>query len=438
MKQRTVLVVSLNFPPSQIASVHRARHLAKHLPKFGWTPVVITVDERYHKEPIDPDLGGLVSSTEVHRVNALPLNLTAPLGLGDLSLRSWFAVRSKLQTLIKQRGADLVFITGWPFYQMLLSVEIAAAGIPVVLDFQDPWVSAWGAMQPSWSKAGLTQLLAKILEPQALRGASFVTSVSETQNADLVARYPWLDASHMAAIPIGGDPDDFEQLRRQRTCRAGDLLQEGKFNLSFIGTFMPRSGPLIRLVLEALRRLQCEEPAIAHRIRMNFVGTSNQADDRTTYRVMPIAREIGLESQVFETPQRIPFLQALSVLVNSDAILLVGSDEAHYTASKIYPALMCGRPFLSFFHEASSSHSILASAGGGFAHAYSPNRPGSEMIADLADSLRHLVESPHGLGRIDPAVCAPYEAKAIAERFAGIFSDLTTGKCMDYRSTQSL
>src|SRR5207302_1791874 len=113
-----------------------------------------------------------------------------------------------------RHAADAVLITGSPYYPMLLAPEIRRRfRVPVVLDFQDPWVSAWGAAQPRFSRAGLVYRAAAILEPRALHGADFVTSVSENQNAEMAARYRWLDASRMAAIPIGGDPDDFAALR---------------------------------------------------------------------------------------------------------------------------------------------------------------------------------------------------------------------------------
>ena len=46
-----------------------------------------------------------------------------------------------------------------------------------------------------------------------------------------------------------------------------------------------------------------------------------------------------------------PYLEAIGVLARSDGITLIGSDEPHYTPSKIYPGLMAGRPFISLFHR---------------------------------------------------------------------------------------
>ena len=214
---RKVLIVSPFFPPSTLAGVHRARHLAKHLPAAGWTPIVLCVDEAYQEERLDLGLARLVSSsTEVIKVAALSAKLTRPFGVGEVSLRAWGPIRREVKRLLGSRKIDAVLITGSPYYPMLLAEPIKRRfAVPVVLDFQDPWVSDAGAKQPKFSKAGLSHHLATVLEPLALRGADYITSVSDRQNADMAARYPWLDRAQMASLPIGGDSDDFAALREQ-------------------------------------------------------------------------------------------------------------------------------------------------------------------------------------------------------------------------------
>ena len=90
----------------------------------------------------------------------------------------------------------------------------------------------------------------------------------------------------------------------------------------------------MRVLLKAFAKLRSTEPALAARVRLNFVGTSNQPNDDASYRVIPIAEEVGVAEAVREIPRRIPFLQALKVLAQSNGLLLIGSDEPHYTASK--------------------------------------------------------------------------------------------------------
>lgn len=419
------MIVSPYFPPSTLAGVHRARHLARHLPSAGWTPIVLCVDEQFHEQHLDPGLAALVpGDVEIVKTRAHSAALTRTIGLGDIGLRGWSQIRNTLFELLASRRIDAVLITGSPFYPMLLAPAIKRRfPTPVVLDFQDPWVSAWGGAQPALSKAGMAHRLATALEPRALRGADFVTSVSDTQNEEMAARYPWLDVSRMAGIPIGGDPDDFAALRAQEAELADDL-EPGCVNLSYVGTFLPRSSDLVCVLLRAFKRLRAAEPLLAQRIRLNFLGTSNQPNDRTTFRVRPLAEAEGVAEAVREIPQRLPYLRALAALARSQGILLIGSDEPHYTASKIYPALMSGRPFLSLFHRASSAHAILSSTGGGAALAFETADELCALEAPLTEVLRTLSTSPQTLGRADPKAYAQYGACNIARRFGSVFDSL--------------
>jgi len=426
---RTVVIVSPYFPPSTLAGVHRARHLAKHLPAAGWTPIVLCVDEACHEQNLDPALAALVpQDVKIVKTTALPARLARGLGFGDIGLRAWYPLRRALIRLLETRPIGAVLITGSPYYPMLLAPRIKHSyGVPVALDFQDPWVSTWGAAQPPLSKAGLAHRLATQLEPRALAGATFVTSVSDTQNAEMAARYPWLKAHRMASVPIGGDPEDFAVLATTPWSNHCKISDKELINLSYVGTFLPRAGPLVRTLFRAFARLRAQEPVLASRIRLNFIGTSNQPNDTTTYRVRPLAEAEKVAEAVHEIPRRLPYLEALGVLARSYGSLLVGSDEPHYTASKIYPALMSGRPYISLFHRASSAHAILRNAGGGRVFAFATPSELAALEAPLAEGLRALACAPETLGRVDPSAWAPYAAPAIARRFADIFDSLIAG-----------
>lgn len=421
--QRTVLIVSPHFPPSSLAGVHRARHLANHLPDHGWRPIVVRADERSYAEPGDPALARLVDpACEQVRVRALPMSWTRPLGFGDIGLRIFPFLGAALDQAIAQYRPEAVLFTGFPFYPMLLAGRVKQRRrLPVILDFQDPWVSDFGAQQAGASKAGLAHRLAVALEPRALRHADFVTSVSEVQNQAMASRYPWLDASRMAAIPIGGDPQDFAALRGYAPVSPAVSLDPSLININYVGAFLPRAEPLARQLFRALAMLRASEPALAQRLRLNFIGGSNRPDGFDDTRVRRLAEAEGVADLVREMPQRTPFLEALSLLTNAHGLLLIGSDEPHYTASKIYPALMSGRPYLSLFHAQSSAHAILSAAGGGVSLAFEDQAGLDALTSTLADGLRRLAQHPADLGAADPAAYAAFTAKAVAGRFAAIF-----------------
>jgi hypothetical protein len=420
---KRILIVSPYFPPSMLAGAHRARHLAKYLPAAGWRPIVLCVDERFHDETLDPGLATLLpAALEIVKVGALPARLTNVAGIRDLGLRAFYRLKAAAREILDAESVDAVLITGSPYYPMLLSGWLKRQyGTPVVLDFQDPWVSAFGAAQPRLSKGGLAHWLATRLEPRALRHADFVTSVSDVQNAEMASRYSWLDAGKMAAIPIGGDADDYTALQTLHDRNRRQLLDPGYINFSYVGTFLPRSSVTARMLFEALAELRRASPDLSRRLRFNFVGTSNHPDDTATYRFRPLAEAAGVGDLVVETPQRIPYLDALDVLSNSSVVLLLGSDEPHYTASKIYPGLLSGRPFLSLFHSASSAHRILAEAGGGRALSFATQEEFDALKPALVAAIRDLATAPDA-GKAHPRSIAPYSARAVAGRFAEIFN----------------
>lgn len=420
------IIVSPYFPPSALAGVHRGRHLAKHLPAAGWTPVVVCVDEAFHEERIDPGLAALVpESVEIVKVAALPQRICRPLGFGDIGLRAWRPLRAAVMRLLAAREVGAVLITGSPYYPMLLGAEIKQRfGVPVVLDFQDPWVSAWGATQPRFSKAGAAHWLATLLEPKAVAAADFITSVSEAQNAEMLARYPQFAPECILAIPIGGDPEDYGAMREMSPCTGSFALDTSRINVSYVGTIWPPVLDTVRALLAALAEVRTRRPEIYARLSVNFIGTSSNPNALDGCWVRPFAEAAGVADAVREEPHRLPYLEALSLQARSDAILILGSTEPHYTASKIYGVMMSGRPYLSLFHHLSSSHQILSRAGGGIALGFEGEGALTDIIGPLADALICLTSAPETLGRADPAIYRDYTATKIAKQYADVFDAL--------------
>lgn len=401
--------------------MHRARHLAKHLSATGWRPTVVCVDERFHEERLDPELARMVpGDLDLVKVEALPTHLARPLGVGDIGIRGYVGLRRAVMQRLDRQNVGAVMITGSPYYPMLLAPELRRRGVPVLLDFQDPWVSAWGAGQPPLSKAGLSHRLACLLEPKAVRAASFITSVSELQNAEMARRYPGLDRTRMSAVPIGGDPDDYAALARDSIPKS-----DGCFRVVYAGTIWPAVAPTLQTFLRALQRLRDVQPRLFDKLRLSFIGTSADPNGVNAYRVLPAAEALGVARVVEEIPQRVPYLQALERQAQGDANLILGSPEAHYTASKIFGVLMTGRPYLSVLHESSSAHAILTKAGGGAALSFASATDLDGLEVRLAEALAALATNPEAMGRADPAAYADYTAEAVAKTYGGIFDKLS-------------
>ena len=364
---RRVLMVSPHFPPDTGAATHRVRLLAPHLTKYGWEPTVLTLEPTSYEGRLDPELMELVPTVlRVVRCRAWNPRWTRRLGFGDLGLRAFWGLYRTCVQLLNQENFDVLFITILPGYPALLGpIMHRKVGIPYVLDYQDPWVSAWGLAVGSGPngeadlKSRASRWIATQLEPIALRHAAAITAVSAGTYEQIVARMPEIVDVPRAAIPVGGEPGDLEYLRRRPRCNPFFDPTDGLFHLCYVGTLLPLGFETLRAVLKAVRLLRDRKPDIYRLLRLHFFGTSNQTTADAPCRVVPLAREIGVDESVTEVAYRIDYLDALTVQCQASAILLMGSSEPHYTASKLYPALLAQRPILAVFHTASSVIEVL-------------------------------------------------------------------------------
>jgi len=247
--------------------------------------------------------------------------------------------------------------------------------------------------------------------------------VSQGTIDGIVERIPAAARVPHAVIPLGFEPGDFAALRDRPLSGAPFDSADGAVHLCYVGTLLPAGVETLRLLLQGLARARRDDPG-ASRLRLHFFGTSNQSES-AVHRVLPIARDCGVADAVTEEPSRLDYLDALSVLTHAAAIVLLGSSERHYTASKLYPALLAKRPILALFHEQSSVVSILRAAASeptSRVVTYGDGPPDEAHVAAVACHLRALAArcayqaADVALERVD-AVSARHLAGALAAIF---------------------
>jgi glycosyltransferase involved in cell wall biosynthesis len=431
---RRVLMVSPHFPPDSSAASHRVRLLAPHLEEAGWSPTVVTLDRSAYEGRLDPGLEALVpASLRVVRADAWRAGLTRRVGLGDLGLRAFTGLRHTCRALLSRERFDALFITVYPVYPALLGPGLKAAfHVPFVLDYQDPWVGAWGRSvgggpggSPDW-KSRASRRLGTWLEPKAVNAADAIVAVSQGTIDGIVERIPAAARLPHGVIPLGFEPDDFTALGARPPIARHFDATDGLVHLCYVGTLLPAGTGTLRLLLRALALARRDDPA-ASCLRLHFFGTSNQSDS-DVHRVLPVARECGVADAVTEVPGRLDYLDALSVLTHASAILLLGSSERHYTASKLFPALLAKRPILALFHEASSVVSILRAAAVEptvRVVTYGDASPDEARVAEVACHLHALAAAcaydarDVSLERVDEV-----SARHLARRLAAVFNQV--------------
>jgi len=363
-------MISPHFPPDTSAATHRVRMLAPHLPEYGWEPTIVSVDPRDYESRLEQGLLELVpKNLRIIRCRAWPAQWTRRVGIGDLGLRAWQGLYAACSQLLQKERFDVVFITIYPSYPALLGPLFKYRfAVPFVLDYQDPWVSAWGESvgggpngSPDW-KSRVTRWMAQRLEPRTVKAVDAITAVSQATYEAVRLRNPDLKDTLCEEIPLGGESADFDYIRKHPRTNPHFDSDDGNFHLCCVGTLLPLGFETLRAVLRAVVMLRQQQPDFYARLRLHFFGTSNQTNSGVPQRVVPVAREFGIEDRVTEIAPRIDYLEALTVLTQATAILMMGSTEPHYTASKLYPGLLAQRPILAVFHESSSVVDILRRA----------------------------------------------------------------------------
>jgi Glycosyl transferase 4-like domain len=423
---KRVLIVGADFAPSSYPPALRIRYFAQHLKEFGWEPVILTTDPRYYETDVDQENEKLLpADLEVIRTRAIPASLTRKFGFGDLGLRSLWHHWRAMNRIFRERRVDLVFVPIPPYPSIVLGrLAHARFGIPYVIDYIDPYVTEYYWKLPRSQrppKHALAYYTARMVEPFALKRAAAVVGVDTSYTADLFVRYPWL-AAKSASIPYGGEPSDFEYLRQHPRANPVFDPQDGFLHLSYVGRGGPDMLPSLRAVFQAVIVGLKRWPDLFGRLRMHFVGTTYAHRAAEEYQVLGLAKETGVEQLVDEHPGRVAYLTAIQIMLDSHALLAVGSESVHYTASKIFPCILAARPLLAVFHEKSSVSTILRETRASDVIEFGATRPVSATVEDIAGQLRNLLGLPaNSRPPIRWDVFERYTTKAMTGRLAAVF-----------------
>ncbi len=416
-----VLLVAPEFPPANTAGAHRPRLLARHLPEFGWTPTVLTIKREAIEGPLDPMLEELVDPMlNVIRTSALPVRPIRV--IGDIGIRSLWHHARAISAVAGRGEADAIVLFGPPWFSFALGPLMRRRfGTPYVVDYIDPWMSDWTASHPFPTKGWFYHRAAKAIEPVVLRSAAHITAVSPGFLDELRTRYPWLDGDRMSAMPYGADPDDMQAAARLGI-EPPDFSAGDAFNVCFTGAIQPRGQALLRATLTGVRALRDSGSAAGRRVRLRFYGTSNLTWGHDRHAVLDLARAMGLGDVVAETPERIPYLQALAVLAAADVVVVMGSSAAQYDASKLYPALVSGRPILALCHRESRMRRVMEDTHAGCCVTFDTDGDLENRGDEIGRALETLAARPPR--RPDATAIEPFGARASGRQLAAILDGL--------------
>lgn len=430
---RRVLVVSPHFPPVNAPDMQRARLALPHLRSLGWDPVVLAVGpDNVEGAVVEPALEQTYPpDIRIVRVRGIPPWLTRPLGFGSLWLRCGCALRRAGERLLRREKFDLVFFTTTQFDVFTLGPRwLARFGVPYVLDYQDPWVNDYyqrANLRPPGGhlKFWLSQFTGRLREPAAVRQAAAIVSVSTSYGPDLLARYPDLDSAKIIHLPFGSEPSDLATARRHSPEHPLVPFGDGHRHLVYAGRCGPDMTASLTLLFRAFRRYLNTHPESAQATRLHFIGTDYAPPPLGRYWAKPIALAEGVADFVSEHCYRVPYFDALHYLARSDGVLLVGSTDPTYSASKIFPCLFAHRPLLVVAHKNSLMLELAKTHGAAAAYGFS-NHWNTPAEVEAVITRLHDEWFVNGLDRLPPTIdkhaLHPHTAIGMTEILAGVFN----------------
>ena len=394
---RRVALVSGHFAPSNLVGAQRARLWSRYLPEFDWQPIVVTGDPAQYEERPDPDLQRLVAPGL--RVIHAPTLSTRPIRLvGDVGVRAFWGCYRVLARLAAAREVDFVMVTiPSNFLAPVGRLIHRRYGVPFGIDYQDPWVNRWPGIEVPFSRAWGSYQLASILEPWSVHGASLITGMAPGYVAGMLERNPGVAKDAVIAfMPMGSAPEDYELVRTLE--RPPFLFQpgDGHFHMIYAGALLPAGIVVLDAFLAGLRALKERAPGLAARLKVHFVGTGSSPDDPHGHQVQARARQAGVDDIVDEHPQRIAYVDALNHLMKSDAVLVLGSTEPHYTPSNVFQAMLSRRPVFAMLHRDSTAVGMIRSAHAG--RVLTLTESALPAAAEVAGALESVMQD----GTFDP------------------------------------
>lgn len=428
-QSRTVLIIAPDFTPSSYPPALRARFFAQHLREFGWEPIVLTTHPENYEWSVDPENEKLLDPTvEVIRTGAWSIEWTRKLGFGDLSLRTLWPHWRALSRICRARRIDLILISVPPNWAIALGrLAYMRFRIPYILDYNDPiltdyyWTVPRSKRPPKWE---LVYSIFRVLEPFALKRVDQIIGVDDSYMAGLFKNYGWLKGVAATAVAFGVEPQDFEYIRRHPRPNPFFEAGDGLFHLVYVGRGGPDMVATLRALFTAVGQGRNKAPDIYRRLRMHFIGTTYAPKAGGKYQVLPLAEECGVRELVEENPARVQHLDAIQILLDADALIVLGSEAPHYTASKLFPYILAAKPLLAIFHEDSSGVKLLDETRAGKAITFGAARPPLSVTGEIQAAVDGLLRAPVAAHpATDWEKFEPFTARAVTARLAKVFED---------------
>jgi glycosyltransferase involved in cell wall biosynthesis len=417
---KKVLFITYYWPPSGKASLHWPLKIMKHLPKYDWQPIVLTVEEDTFSqqdetlsEDISPELkviraksyepfniykkfigkkedDQLVASETIsksnrslsHRISIwLRMNLFIP----DARVGWYFPAIKAARKLINDEKIDAIVSVGPPHSTHLIGKKMSKKlNIPHVPVFIDPWVDI--IYYKDFKRSKITLSIDNHLEKTVLQNAKAIVFVTETMKNDYTIKYNFIEGKSNV-LYWGYNEEDFERIIVKKEQKEEKVFVHAGNIFSYQNP--PNFWKQIKKEIER-----------GNNIRIKFIGTVDPEIKKS------IAEE-GL-NEITEYCGFLPYNEMLKNISEADFLLVCASEPRH-VPGKLFEYLRTGNPIIAFGNNNEEVKQILDNSNAGTMFNY------DDSGEDFFTNYKNL--------KPEPSYVVRFDRKRIAAEMANILSN---------------
>jgi len=183
----------------------------------------------------------------------------------------------------------------------------------------------------------------------------------------------------------------------------------------YAGAMLPKA----YVPLDAIFKSIYNNPEVFKEIEFHFIGTGRRPNDDQSYTIRPLAEKYHLwQTNVYEYPKRIPYLDVLVHLKAGDGIFILGSTEPHYTPSKTYQAALSGKPILAVLHSQSTAVKVVRESGAGMVLDFEGEKNLKMEVASFPSVFEKYKKwiKTYSVDQISMGIFDNYSAKKVTEK----------------------
>lgn len=415
---RRFLYITPYFPPQARVGALRPLKFARHLPAFGWAPVVLC--DLWKGARLNPALLNEVPDSTIvvrdysRRASTAGRDMRAPapkappatpgkklpipdaltnpelVPLGEHSVHMPHALAAAHRVLAQAR-CEAIVVNADPYAALLVGAKLAReTGLPLIQDLRDPW-SVCELRRPR--RPAPIRRLVDLLERRAFAPASHIVINTETSLADYRAHYADWDPGRFSCIRNHADPALIDH---------GEAPGFDRFTLLFLGNFRRfLDGSVLLEVLAQLRQRGVAE-------QVQLVVTGDVGAD-----TWERAKGLGVDAMLAKHPF-VPYPQVGPVMDAADVLMILSNATRGRIPAKLYDYVQTDRPIVCVAENEELRGLVERHGGAMF---------GFDAAPAIADHIHALLQA--GRTRVHRPFAEELGSRRASEAMASLLDDAT-------------